>query len=277
MGTPTQDERDVLMHHARGADAHAIAQLLKLRHDEVARVIEHVARFNRQRSRELVRQHDEARLNSQRVRTAPYVPPPPPPLAPLPSDRTATPVVRSRMAIVTHIPAVAAQPIELESEPAAIEPTSLEITVDTALNSGTELLLATAERDGTPRAQRLAAKIRDDLTRLAATMEQADAERVLRVTIATLRQHLAKAEAELRELTGEDETASQEAHDSPQPDPLDEFDQAQRPEEHERQGNGGVSSSTIRAWARETGVTCPDRGRLPAYVITAYLKANGGA
>ncbi|MGW6355685.1 Lsr2 family DNA-binding protein [Streptomyces sp. NPDC055092] len=36
-----------------------------------------------------------------------------------------------------------------------------------------------------------------------------------------------------------------------------------------------MDSSTIRAWARDRGYDVPERGRIPAAIITAWREANG--
>lgn len=39
----------------------------------------------------------------------------------------------------------------------------------------------------------------------------------------------------------------------------------------------GVDPRTVRTWARNTGMACPARGRIPRTVIDAYLTDQGGA
>ncbi|MFL6133409.1 MAG: histone-like nucleoid-structuring protein Lsr2 [Nocardioidaceae bacterium] len=38
--------------------------------------------------------------------------------------------------------------------------------------------------------------------------------------------------------------------------------------------SGAASNAEVRSWARQTGLTVSDRGRVPASVLTAYLVAH---
>lgn len=50
-----------------------------------------------------------------------------------------------------------------------------------------------------------------------------------------------------------------------------------RKEQRRTKRPSGVDQAAVRAWARENGHTVPDRGNVPAAIVTAWREATGGA
>ena len=112
-------------------------------------------------------------------------------------------------------------------------------------------MLADAETSGIPRLQRLAARVRSHVNDLRRQMKAAEQERVLRATIATLRDQLGQTTAELRALTSKPGHA---------PTPAGVMSSEQRFE--------------IRVWAAQQGIECPAKGKLPRHVVEQYEAAH---
>jgi DNA-binding protein H-NS len=127
-----------------------------------------------------------------------------------------------------------------------------ESTMDTQ-SASTDVLLKTAETSGIPRAERLAHTIREKLAELAALMEGTAEQRRLQAEIDVLQKHLNERKAELAAAKAGRPATAPTSEAAP---------------------TGKRDSKAIRAWAAETGVTCPGHGRIPGYVMDAYDKAH---
>lgn len=151
-------ERDVLALYVRGKSTQEISLATGASDVEVLRVIEHVARWNRQYARTLVHAFDEGLINARRIKTEPPAPPAP--------QR------------VRH-------PIQ-------------EKTVDTPPTGSIEELLATAERSGIARLSKEAANIRAKVSNLSRLVADTAEQRRLEQEVAELRAKLDDKNAELR-------------------------------------------------------------------------------
>lgn len=129
----------------------------------------------------------------------------------------------------------------------------------TATNPSIEDLLTTAEKSGITKAERLAGRIRTQLDELANVLRNTEQERVLRTTIAVLRQHIDKTTKELQRLKG--------GPKRPVENPFKAAKVNGTP-------NGTVPGKVIRQWCRDNGVECPPIGKVPNAVRALYDQAQ---
>lgn len=118
-------------------------------------------------------------------------------------------------------------------------------------------LLLSAEKSELPKAEKLAGRIRDHLANLDALMRDSETERILRSTIAVLRQHIDKTAEQLRDLKAGASPAKPAAKASP----------AMTDKER---------NQAIRKWAATQDIDCPQRGRIPGTVVAAWETAQAG-
>lgn len=125
---------------------------------------------------------------------------------------------------------------------------------------GTEALLAQADRHGTARARKLAARIRVQITELDAVMRAAAAELRLQTEIEQLRRQLTGKQAQLRDLRKPAGPTTSAATSAAAP-----ATSTSAP---------GPSARQVREWAREQGIECNAHGRVPDQVMSAYVEAH---
>jgi hypothetical protein len=292
----TDQEAEVLRSWLGGNEVRAVARAKRLDERYVAQMIDRLCNYNR----------DVARLaldTGVRPATArPAGPPPPPkPAAALPEaypvrePRTgngrphpADPVEAQRVqrvvdeVLLDHSPAVtavinAARTLDtalrqpgitwyqapwaqmtnlmralaiLDQAPDREPPTEPTISVQPGR---VDQLLTRADRSTLPRVKAAATKLRALADNLAVDLEQAEAEDRIRSLVEKRRHALDEAQAQLRALTGKP---------------------ASRPTVEPRTPQTRVRTSTIRAWAVQSGLDVNPAGVLPTRVVDAYYAAH---